>query len=125
MVRGDEPGPGQSVTQGTVVSTGHTQQHGRSGWHDYYLPTASFVVDGRTYRVSYGGSPSRTETPVGATVTVIYDLDDPADARIPLDERDRATFLPFLGLGTALTVWSYAAHVRPGVRLSRAARPGT
>lgn len=84
-------GEGEATIQGTVVTqNSHLSEEGTR----MCSPQASFEVAGQTYVASSSGSSSVCPS-VGSSVTVIYRVADPEDARVPLPTTVQHFFLVF------------------------------
>ena len=118
MIGGDNPAPGQAATDGTILDAGLYREWGRGGLRDHYRPTVRYVVDGAQYAVRY----DRTvrEPALGSRVMVIYELDAPERAIIPLSVGERWEAVVLTGLGAIFGAWAYLAQVRPARRTLRA-----
>ncbi|MDM7855170.1 DUF2510 domain-containing protein [Cellulomonas alba] len=128
-----EPGsthPGEASIQGTVVDQhSHVGDDGRM-----CSPEAQFVVGGQVYSAGSNGS-SSTCPAVGTHVKVIYNLANPADARIAPEKMLQMIFWVFAGAGGlvfVLSLWTFIVRAGEisvggfllfkGLRARRAAR---
>ncbi len=116
------PGDGEASTTGTVVDQ---HSHRDSDGDRLCSPEATFVVDGQPYVAGTSGSSSDCPA-VGATVTVIYDVANPADSHVAPSKTMQMMFLifPVFGfLALGISLWVIARSLGLGRLVRKLRRP--